>query len=236
MRTSSIHYLILDDEPIAQRILKDYADRLPYLVCMGQCRNPVQAFQILREQPVDLIFLDLHMPEIMGFDFLKSLHAPPQIIVTTAYEDQAVEGFALNVVDYLLKPISEARFLQAIQKLALPSNPDAGTAIPSGLPEKLVIKGDKTHHFVTRSEITHVEACGNYCLVHIDRQTILTSKKISDLEAEWQPYGFLRIHKSYLVAKSKIEAITAKSVKIHGAELPIGMAFKRNLLRELGLE
>ena len=229
-----IRYLILDDEPIAQRIIKDYASRLPFLVCAGQCYNPLQAIEVLRAQQVDLIFLDIHMPEMNGFEFLKTLISPPQIVVTTAYEAYALEGYALNVVDYLLKPITEARFLQAMQKVRpkavdVPRNSGAPTE------EKILVKGDKTHHYIAVKDMTHVEAFGNYCLVHVGSQTILTPQKISSLAESWRCLGFLRVHKSHLVSKNFIEAISAKSLTVDGKEIPIGMAYKRELYQQLGL-
>lgn len=232
--TPPLHYLIIDDEPIAHRIILDYASQLPYLVCVGQCHHPIQAMECLRKLKIDLIFLDLHMPEMKGFDFLKTLISPPQVVVTTAYEEYALQGFELNVVDYLLKPFTQARFLQAMQKVT-PTQVAPQPALHQKPAEKLIIKGDKTHHYVPVEKVVYVEAFGNNCLVHTNDKTILTPQKISALGQQWQTYGFVRIHKSYLVSKHGVEAVTSKSVVVRGKTLPIGAAFRRECLAQLGL-
>lgn len=238
--SQSLPYLIVDDEPIAHRIILDYAAPLPHLVCAGQCYNPLQALPLLLNQHIDLVFLDLHMPEMQGFDFLKSLAAPPQIIVTTAYEQHALEGHELQVVDYLLKPFTHARFLKAVQKVRRKPNPfpwpNPQPSATHGSVEKVFIKGDKTHHYVAVRGIERVEAFGNTCLVHIGKQIILTPQKISDLAEAWEPFGFVRAHKSHLVSRHFIEAISSKSLTVRGQEIPIGMAYKRALHQALGLK
>jgi len=230
-----IHFLIIDDEPIAQRIIEGYAGKLSHLHHVGSCNHPLQALPILRETRVDLIFLDLHMPEMQGFDFLETLIAPPSVIVTTAYEEHALKGYELNVVDYLLKPITEARFIQAVQKVEPVGGPESSRTEEAAR-TIVVIKGDRAYHRVPLAKIDHVEAFRNACLVHMGSETMLTPRKISDLEQAWKPLGFIRVHKSFLVPLDQIASVAAKTLTVRGREIPIGTAYKREVFKTLGLQ
>lgn len=225
-----IQYLIVDDEPIAHRIIEGYAKNLPHLEKKGNCYNAFDAIQFLQKEKVDVIFLDINMPKLTGFDFLKTLSYPPKIIVTTAYQEFAVEGYELNVLDYLLKPFSFERFVKAVNKISPPvtqSNPVV--AVETVQDERIFLKGDKKHHQVLLGDILYVEACGNYTKVVLANQNIMTHATIRSYESLLPSNQFLRIHKSYIVSIPKIETIEGNRIKIGTHQLPIGQTYKRSV-------
>ena len=176
-----IKYLIVDDEPLAHDLIKKFAQDMPHMKLCKQCYNALEAMAYLRENEVDLIFLDLHMPKLKGFDFLRTLHRPPKIIVTTAHKEFALEGYELNVADYLLKPFSFERFLKAINNAF---SEEAAGPNPSITPQedvarKLFVKGDKQYHQLRIDQIFYIEAYGNYSKVFLKDEMILTHTSIS---------------------------------------------------------
>ncbi|MEO0470885.1 MAG: LytTR family DNA-binding domain-containing protein [Bacteroidota bacterium] len=226
-----IRYLIVDDEPLAHEILLEYSQKLPHLHLVGQCYSAFEAMECLRQQGTDLMLLDLNMPGMQGFDFLRSLPHPPQIIVTTAYEEFALEAFRLNVIDYLLKPFRFERFVQAIQKYSNPVS--KGKTEPSPLPlvpklqtEHLFIKGDKRFHQIRIADIRFIEAFGNYVKVYVKDQMLLTHRKISDFEKRLPQSSFLRVHKSFIVSIPHIEQIEGNRILIGECEIPIGQTYR----------
>jgi len=236
--------MIIDDEPIAHRIIEDYCKALQHLTLANQSYDALQALHYLATSNVDLIFLDLNMPKLKGFDFLRTLTKPPQVIVTSAYQEFALQGFEMNVCDYLLKPFSFERFLGAVNKacanmqlnaaLKLSSTKNNSTglsceasAIPDvDLSRRIFVKGDKKHHQVLLVDILYIEACGNYCQIYLPHMKIITYQKISQFEQELPQDMFIRIHKSYLVATAKIEAIAVNELTIANTALPIGQTYK----------
>ncbi len=220
-----MRYAIIDDEPLAHRVLESHAQKVPFLIHAGSCHNALEAVELLRREPVDLLFLDIQLPLLSGFDFLRTLNRPPQVIAVTAHREFALEGFELAVADYLLKPVSFERFLKAVNRLHEPSEATAAV--------KLYFKDGKKTHQVDLAELRYVEASANYSLIHLAEGTILSQEKISDLAARL-PQHLLRIHKSYLVPIARIQTLGADKVNLGDLELPIGRAFRANLQRLKG--
>ncbi|RLJ80479.1 LytR/AlgR family response regulator transcription factor [Pedobacter alluvionis] len=228
-----IRYLIIDDEPIAHRIIENYGENLPHLVKVGNCYNAFEAMQVLNESAVDLLFLDINMPKLSGFDFLKSLASPPKIIVTTAYKEFALEGYELNISDYLLKPFSFERFIKAINKTidASPNKKSMANLITETKPDvgSFFLKGDKKHHQIHFEDLLFVEAYGHFTKVYLKDDMIISSQKISDFEKMLPTLDFLRIHKSFIVSKNKIRYIEGNRVLIDQHKIPIGQTYKENI-------
>lgn len=224
-------YLIIDDEPIAHRIIEGYCAELPHLQKIDNAYNAFEASAIVSQQKVDLIFLDLNMPKMTGFEWLKTLQLPPKIIVTTAYEKYALEGYELDIVDYLLKPFSFTRFLKAINKV---NETKETTPPPISTPTKeqrnrFFIKGDKKHHQIHTKDILFIEAYGNYSKVYLTGKMVLSHEKISHLAAFLADENFLRIHKSFLVAINKIDHIQGNLIYIKDHKVPIGQTYRSNI-------
>lgn len=228
-------YCIIDDEPIAHRIIEGYCEELPHLKKVGNAYSAMEASKLLAEQSVDLLFLDLNLPKISGFEWLKTLTKPPQIIVTTAYKEFALVGYELNVVDYLLKPFSFARFLAAVNKAVQPMD-GAANSIADQKPKasSLFLKGDKQKHQVHFEDILYVEALGNYCKVFVQDQVIITHEKISRLEEILPKEGFLRVHKSFIVSTNKIKGVQGNLILLQDHQLPVGQTYKAALNRLMG--
>ncbi len=228
-------YLIIDDEPIAHRIIESYCAELSYLQKVGNAYNAFEASAIISRKKVDLIFLDLNMPKMTGFEWLKTLSHPPKIIVTTAYKEHALEGYQLDVVDYLLKPFSFARFLKAVNKVSdaakAPSPMLSGSH--SAQQDTFFLKGDKKHHQVHTNELLYVEAFGNYSKVHLRQEMILTHEKISTLETLLPEESFLRVHKSFIVAKDKIRLIQGNMIHLEGHTIPVGQTYRSRIAKLL---
>lgn len=228
-----IKYLIIDDEHIAHDIIKDYCDMLPDMELQKDCYDALEASQYLVKHTVDLIFLDLNMPKLKGFEFLKTLSSPPKVIVTTAYSEFAIEGYELNVVDYLLKPFSFERFLKAVNKaLTTESNSvQPPTVNKSDDAKRIFIKSDKKYSQVNIKEVLYIEASGNYCKIFTTEETITTRDKLSNLLSTLSPEGFVQVHKSFAVAPEHIKSIEGNRINIGNQVVPIGKLYKLNVNR-----
>jgi DNA-binding LytR/AlgR family response regulator len=225
-----IDYLIVDDEPLAHDLLEDYCSLLPHLRLKKHCYNAMEAIDFFSKDTVDLMFLDLNMPKLTGFDFLKTLRHPPQVIVTTAYSEHALQGFELDVVDYLLKPFGFERLVQAVNKATIRTAPRA-TRGNDVADQRFFIKGDKTYHQVNTADIHYIEAFGNYTKVFFTDGFLLCHEGISVL-AEMLPDGqFLRVHKSFVVAVAKIDRIHGNMLVLGKSEVPIGQTYRREVVR-----
>lgn len=249
-----IKCLLIDDEPLALDILESFVQRVDDLEMVGRCENVMQAFALLQNQPVDLLFLDIQMPRLNGIEFLKSLQQPPKVIFTTAYRDYAVEAFELDVVDYLMKPIAFARFLKAVSKAYVvlqrqtptaglgSDNLDASNSLKPveegfGLQsaDNLLVRADKKMIKVPLDDILYIESLKDYVIIHVSGRRIVTKQKISYLEQKLPEGRFLRIHRSFLVALPKIQAFSPSHVEIGGHELPVGRSYKSEVAKVLGL-
>lgn len=227
-----IKYLIIDDEYIAHDIIKGYCDMLPKLEFQQSCYDALEALEYLNENKVDLIFLDLNMPKIKGFEFLKILPSPPIVIVTTAYREFAIEGFELNVADYLLKPFSFDRFLKAVNKAISSTSytKSTSTVIESNNNEKRIfLSSNKKYTQVLVNDISYIEASGNYAKVITLNETITIREKISDLLSLLPKNDFIQVHKSFVVAIKHINSIEANRIYINEQIIPIGKMFKANV-------
>lgn len=229
-----IRYVIIDDEPIAHRIIEKYCADLPHLEKKGNCYNAFEAMQLLNEQDVDLLFLDLNMPKLSGFDFLRTLSNPPKIIVTTAYAEFALESYDLDVADYLLKPFAFDRFVKAVNKALSKTTSQAAAPVSpvANAKSTLFLKGDKKFHQIQWDHILFVEAYGHYTKVYLQDEMILSNQKISALEELLPSDQFLRVHKSFIVATDKIKFIEGNRLTIQEHEIPIGQTYK-NLVSKL---
>lgn len=238
----AIRYLIIDDEHIAHAIIKRYCDLLPNMELMKNCYDALEAFEYLNSHEVELIFLDLNMPKLKGFDFLKTLTSPPKVIVTTAYREYALEGYELNIVDYLLKPFSFERFLKAVNKAIQP--PTASTnhsppisANPSTLPnapESIFLRSNKKHIQVVVGDIQYIEAAGNYTKVVTIAETITIRDKISNVLTFLPETQFLQVHKSFAVATQHIKSIEGNLIYVGKHQVPIGKMYKMEVNKLLG--
>ena len=229
-----ITYIIVDDEPIAHDIIKDYCDLLPNLEFKKHCYDAIEALSYLSEHTVDLIFLDLNMPKLKGFDFLKTLSNPPKVIVTTAYSEFALESYELNVVDYLLKPFSFERLLKAVNKVidtpqSSPKQPSTINTETSKTNKQLFLRQNKSHIKVETDDILFIEAAGNYTKVITTKQTVTVREKISEMLEVLPPENFLQVHKSFAIGLKHIKSIEGNKITIEEYSIPIGKLYKINV-------
>lgn len=224
--------LILEDEPLAAEVLQDYITQIPFLECNHVCRDGIYALQVLQSKKIDVLFLDIHLPKIKGLDFLRTLSRPPQVIVTTAYRDYAIDGYELNVVDYLLKPISFNRFVTAVNKLKnLNDNSETAPAASLDKPESsfLLININKKRIKVPEKDILFIESRREYVNIITSKQSYLTKCTITEMESQLGDKNFLRVHRSFLVAVDKISAFTAIAVELGLHTIPVGRSYRENV-------
>lgn len=226
-----IKYLIIDDEHIAHDIIKGYCDLLPSMELAKHCYDAFEALDYLNHHEVDLIFLDINMPKLKGFEFLKTLSASPKVIVTTAYSEFALEGYELNVVDYLLKPFGFERFLKAVNKVIGQTNLTSSAPIASQEkgPRQIFLRQNNSYIQVNIDSILYLEASGNYTKV-ITKDTPITIRgKISDMIALLPQQEFLQVHKSFAIATTHITSIEGNRIRMGEHHVPIGKTYKINV-------
>lgn len=228
-----IKYIIVDDEPLAHELIEEFCSMLPHLKLEKHCYNAMEAMQFLNSNNVDFMFLDINMPKLKGLDFLKTLSNPPKTIITTAYKEHALEGFELNVVDYLLKPISFERLVKAINKVDQTEQKTTVIKEISTLEStnRFFIKGDKKYHQIASDDILYIEAYGNYTKLFFKDDMILSHEKISIFEDFLPESDFLRVHKSFIVAVNKIKLIEGNRIHIETYKIPIGQTYKSRISR-----
>lgn len=219
-----IKYIIVDDETASHHIIKEYASNISYLSHQKSCYNAFEAIEYLNENTVDLLFLDINMPKLSGFDFLKTLSKPPRIIVTTAYKEFALEGYELNIDDYLLKPYGFQRFITATNKVNELIKQLKNTDTSS-----IFLKDNKKHHQVKLDDILFTEAYGNYVKIHLHDKLIITHQTLTSLEALLPKNEFIRVHKSFIIAKNKIVLIEGNLLHIAQHKIPIGKMYRQNI-------
>ncbi|MEY4107630.1 MAG: hypothetical protein RL181_1972 [Bacteroidota bacterium] len=238
-----INVIIVDDEPLAQDVLETYIEKIPELHLSGKCSNALEANELLKKESIDLMFLDIQMPQLTGIDFLKTLSKPPLVVFTTAYPNYAVEGFELNALDYLLKPISLERFMKSVNKAAeqlerqRKSRPAPSGSAEEGTQEAidfLFVKADKKLVKVNFHEIIYIEGLKDYVIIRMDSQRVITLQTMKSLEDKLPAQKFMRIHRSYIVNVDKINAIIGNMVEIlekgQPKHLPIGKNYRDELL------
>ncbi|HET6252545.1 MAG TPA: LytTR family DNA-binding domain-containing protein [Puia sp.] len=224
--------VIIDDEPLAVELIASYCAQVPQLTVVATCASAVEASRVLRHQQVDLLFLDIKMPQLPGTDFLRSLLDPPKVILVTAYREYAFEGFELDIVDYLLKPLSFSRFMKAIHKLErlLPSQQEEPAE--EAAPSFLYFRVDRELVKILLEELLYVESRREYAQFYLTNgKKVLVRETISSLEEKLNRHRFVRIHRSFLVTADKVTSIGAAQVKIGDCVLPVGRLYKENLSR-----
>ncbi|MDH4298666.1 MAG: LytTR family DNA-binding domain-containing protein [Cyclobacteriaceae bacterium] len=229
-----INCVIVEDEPLARNLMIDYVKKVPSLHLVEACASPLAAIEVLRENAVDLLFLDVQMPELTGISLLKILQKKPLVILTTAYSEYALEGYELDVADYLLKPITFERFLKAVDKVA--QRLEVSVAAPT--PEK-VMHGEVSNPYVfvkdgtklvkvRLDDILYVEGLKDYVTIHTKNQKIVSLQRLKVLEDQLPSSKFIRIHNSFIVALNAIDVIHKSDVQIRDAMLPIGETYKKS--------
>lgn len=233
-----IRTLIVDDEPHAIEVIESHLQKFQHFEVVGKCNDAIQAFQLLQQKAVDLMFLDIKMPGITGTDFLKNLKNPPKVIFTTAYSEYAIDAFELNAVDYLLKPISFERFFRAIDKIYQLNEQKSSIGLVHENPVSdkesfLYLKVERKTIKVNVKDILWIESLRDYVKVVVKDNVYITKQKISLLEEMLPEKDFIRIHRSFIVAIAKISSFYSGSIEIAGHELPIGRNYKQDVQRKL---
>lgn len=236
MNPPDIHCMIVDDEPLAIKVIESHLAKVPEVVVKATCQSAIDAYGILHQQNIDLIFLDIQMPELNGIDFINSLDNPPAIIFTTAHRDYALEGFELDVVDYLLKPVSLPRLLRAIDKYrrVRAENPIA-SGDNSGQDAFIMVRANRMTVRIPVSDICFIESLSDYVKIHTSTEVIVSKERISHLAEKLELQGFIRIHRSFLAATSKITSYTSEQIRIANHTLPISRSYRQEVKRTLGL-
>lgn len=228
--------LIVDDELLAQDVLALYISRLDFLTLTGRCNNALQAFAILNKVPVDIMFLDIKMPEMSGLDLVKSLKYPPKIVVTTAYDEYALEGYELDIVDYLLKPIRFERFLKAVNKVQQLQNPlPASGIVPKETDETFYVRSDRKLVRIDPKEVRYIESFRNYLTIHTLGQKIVIYATLANIEEELQsnPF-FIQVHKSFIVNTRFVAEVGNSMIRFKdNVEIPIGGNYRDSILQAI---
>jgi DNA-binding LytR/AlgR family response regulator len=228
--------LIVEDEPLAAEVMQDYISQVPFLICTGVCRDAIYAMEILHSEKVDVLFLDIHLPKLKGLDFIRTLKNPPQIIITTAYREYALDGYELNILDYLLKPIQFSRFLTAVNKIKSSSTANA--------PDKLVFKNAESKSYllvnvnkktvkIQFDNILYIESRKEYISIVTKDKSFATKYQLGEIEQQLDMNKFLRIHRSFIVAREKITAFGAADVELDTIQIPVGRSYKEFVLTAL---
>jgi DNA-binding LytR/AlgR family response regulator len=227
--------LIVDDETAAHYVLVNYIERIERLEVAGQCYNVLEAINFLHRNTVDLIFLDINMPEMTGFDLLRTIAHPPKIILTTAYTEFALESYDYGTMDYLLKPIHFPRFLKAVDRFIAshPSSEGVAVAEATVIDLSFMVKVDGSMVRINPAELLYAQSLGNYVKLFTPKQTYLATITTSELELKLPAERFMRIHKSYIIALDKITRFGNHAVFIADAELPVGITYRRELAERL---
>ncbi len=233
---SKIISIIVDDEPVAREILERHISKITSIEVVASCKNAIEAFKVISSQNIDLVFLDINMPEISGLSLARSINKDIKIIFTTAYREYAVEGFDLQAVDYLLKPISLERLIQAVNKYL-------NESVRVQIPVAQEVEVEKMEYFFVRSdrkmvkinfaEIQYIESLADYIKIYLFEKSVVTRETISSIEAKLPQQDFLRIHRSYIVAKNAIDSFTAELIEIGKKQLPISRGYKEQVLRQM---
>lgn len=223
--------IIIEDQPPAQRILKKYIEDLGSIELEGIFGDPLKAMAFLQENSVDLMFLDINLPKLSGIAFLKTLKDKPQVILTTAYSEYALEGYELDVVDYLLKPFSFERFLKAVSKVRKPKSLEGSVLLPRK--HEHFIKIGYEHIRIAFEEILYLAADGDYCEVHLSNKKHLSSETLRKWIEMLEGWDFFRIHKSYVVNIHQVEKVSGNTLFLYnGIQLPIGRSFKEEFMEK----
>lgn len=239
-----IKCLVIDDERLAREYIKNYISKIPELELIGDFNSPLKATELIKKGEVDLLFIDIQMPDITGVDFVRSLSHKPEVIFTTAYQEYALEGFNLSAIDYLLKPFSFERFFQAVNKVidkmesklanAEVVTPDI-SAQTSFADTYLTIRADRKFYKINFSDIKYIEGQKAYVTFHTTKKRITALASLKELEEALPENQFIRIHKSYIVAISEIQSLEGNLIEVHDVKLPVGKMHKEAVLKVFGV-
>lgn len=219
--------LIVEDEPLAAEVLQDYISQVPFLDLIRVCNDAIYAMEVLQKQRIDLVFLDIHLPKLKGIDFIKVLKNPPQIIITSAYQEYALQGYEYNVIDYLLKPVEFSRFLMAVNKI---KNKQENLPVPAANSSSerphLFFNTSKKKVKIYIDDILYIESLKEYIRITTKEKNVLTKFQLGQMEELLAKNNMLRVHRSFIVSKDKIDAFTATDIEINGKQIPIGRSYK----------
>lgn len=226
--------LVIDDEPTALEIIKDYVEKVPFLECAGTFRDPLEALDFIQKKPIDLIFLDINMPDLTGIQFLKSLESQPLVIFTTAYSKYALESYDYDAVDYLLKPIEFDRFLKAVNKAFKQYQIKTSSLMPFAKDSDFIlIKSGTEYYKMKLSDILYVRGTGNYVTFVTKKKELLSLLAMKDVSETLSSKMFFRIHKSYIVNFSHVDLIESDQVKINNEYIPIGDHYRESFFKAI---
>ena len=234
--SNKVSCIIVDDEPVAREIIASFVAKINDLELVATCKNVSEAFTVLQNETIQLIFLDINMPEISGLSLAKSIQHKSQVIFTTAYREYAIEGFDLQAVDYLLKPISFDRFLKAVQKyFDLHISKETVKKEVQYLEKEtsIFVRSDRKMVKVRFKEINYIESLSDYVKIFTDKETIITRETISNIESKLPSNKFLRTHRSYIVSMPKIDSFTNEFLELDKKAIPISRSYKENVLQKL---
>jgi len=226
----TINCIIVEDEPIARDILIGYIRQVPYLHLAGSCADAFQAMEMLNKTDVDVIILDINMPHLTGIEMLRTLKKYPAVIITSAYPDFALEGYELSVTDYLLKPFSFARFVQATEKVAAKGQ-EGQPAVQKEEEHFIMVRSDKKLTKVFLNEIVYVEAYGNYIFIHRGQDRVMSKQTLTNFETQLPAGKFVRIHKSYVVSVKAVKYLEGNEVSVGAKKLPVGKVYREGVLK-----
>jgi len=234
--SKTIHCIIVDDEPIAREILESHLKKIDSILIEASCKNALEAFQIINSKKVDLVFLDINMPDISGLSFAKSINRNIKVIFTTAYREYAVDGFDLQAVDYLLKPISFERLFQAVNKYFdenLASIQENATETEEEQSDFIFVRSDRKMIKVNFSDILYIESLSDYVKIHLDDKTVVTRETITSIEGKLPQKDFMRTHRAYIVSLSKLDSFTNEYVEIGQKMVPVSRTYKNAVMTRL---
>jgi len=227
-----LNCLIVDDEPLARKGMAEYVKEIDYLQLSGECASATEAAGVLARGGIDLLLLDIQMPHLSGIDLLKSLSHPPMAIITTAFSEYALEGYELDVIDYLVKPIPFDRFLKAVQKaydfhsLKLKANPTGDT-------NYFFVKANGKYERVAFHDILYVEAMQNYVILHLPEQKLITYVTFGNMESQLPADMFLKVHKSFLISLEHVKAVDNNEILIRHARIPVSRALREEVMKKI---
>jgi DNA-binding LytR/AlgR family response regulator len=239
----NINCIVVDDEPLAIEKMTDYISRIPYLKLTSTFDNAIDALEYLRDNPVDLVFLDIQMEKFTGIQFLEILRNPPKIVITSAYDSYALKGYELDVTDYLLKPISFERFLKAVNKVGeeiRTTRESKGSAQPTKeskpAPDYIFVKADYHMHKIKLGDILYIEGMKDYLRIHMPEERIMTLMSFMKIEKVLPSNQFMRVHKSFIISLEKIDRIERNTIMIGTHKIPIGNKYKKEFMDYLEKE
>jgi len=227
----AINCLIVDDEPLSQELITDYVNACPELKLTGVCKDALEAGEFLKNGKVDLLFLDINMPKLSGIGFVKSLKEPPLFVIITAYPEYAIEGFEIDAVDYLLKPVSFERFRTSVNRVLERLSPKSEKETS---PEHIMVRADKKNYRIVFDEILYLEAQGDYVKFVTAEKSLMVHGKLKDFLMQLPKKSFEQIHKSYVISISKVVYLEGNLIKIGQHRLPVSLNYREQLLKRLG--